>query len=68
MRIQRPLGELAASFDHEYKEAVQVELGMLTAGESCSFDQVRTRLGLSDRQLPDGVIHQIALDAGSLVR
>ena len=47
--------------------AVLGVLNALPAGGSVDFDRVRAALGVSDKVLPDGAIHQIALDAGSRV-
>lgn len=35
-----------------------------TARERVSFSEVRAAVGLDDKALPDGAIHQICIDAG----
>lgn len=51
-------------FDHPQKAAVLAHLTAHADIADCSFDHVRTGLGVDDKALPDGVIHQIAIDAG----
>ena len=46
------------------KDAVLAQLSALGAGAAVSFDLVRQGLGLDADALPDGAIHQIAIDSG----
>lgn len=53
-----------AAFTHPAKAAVLAALAAIPDGEAASFDAIRATCKKSATALPDGVIHQIALDAG----
>ena len=46
------------------KAAVLNALADMAGKPGMSFDEVRAALGKDEKALPDGAIHQIALDAG----
>lgn len=51
-----------------HKVAVDAHLASLGAGVETTFDEIRAALGLTKVQLPDGHIHQLAIDGGYVVR
>lgn len=51
----------------KHKDAVLGALTAMTDKQMVSFEDVRAALTLDDKALPDGAIHQIALDAGMKV-
>lgn len=55
-------------FDHPHKAAVLTALNGMAAGKrAMTFDEIRAALKVDADALPDGALHQIALDAGFTV-
>lgn len=51
-------------FQHARKAAVLAELAKLADGGAVEFAAIRAALAVTAAQLPDGVLHQLAIDAG----
>lgn len=51
-------------FDHAEKGKVLAYLNSNAQDNDVSFDELRASLSVDKEKLPDGVIHQIAIDAG----
>lgn len=70
MRIVNPLyvAPVKAEKDkapHEkFAAAIVAEVKRTADREAVDFDQIRAALGVDAKALPDGAIHQAALDAG----
>jgi len=63
MRVKNP------KFEHSGAAASKGQIQALINGkginiESLTFDEIRTELGKTAEQLPDGTIHQACLDLG----
>jgi len=64
MRIRNP-NRITPTAYQAHKVQVLTEInGSAPADADLSFADVRRRLAMTEAQLPDGHIHQIALDAG----
>lgn len=58
----------AGVFDAPLKQAIIDKLAVLkVTRDAITFDEIRAALGKDKSALPDGVIHQVALDAGYTV-
>lgn len=51
-------------FEHIKKNEIKTLLNGLDTDAEISFDEIRTVLNVDIETLPDGAIHQIALDDG----
>jgi hypothetical protein len=58
------LAKNPVSFTHPQKQAIELYLSSHAQNKDVPFDDVRIHFDVSKEQIPDGVIHQIALDAG----
>jgi len=51
-------------FDHAEKGKIIAFLNVNAQDKDVTFDEVRAGLSVDKEKLPDGVVHQIAIDAG----